>query len=95
MRHGLQGGGCSMFRPGLACLSCTHMCLIRLLPPSVCLHVKGPVRLPTRCLKITTRKSPCGECLLGGGGFGGEPTAGAALGLAADRLLLPRCPLGT
>merc|ERR1719222_172965 len=25
------------------------------------LHVKGPVRLPTKTLKITTRKSPCGE----------------------------------
>lgn len=23
--------------------------------------VKGPVRIPTKCLKITTRKSPCGE----------------------------------
>ena len=25
------------------------------------LKVKGPVRMPTRVLKITTRKSPCGE----------------------------------
>ncbi|KAL5525970.1 RPS20 [Sanghuangporus baumii] len=25
------------------------------------LRVKGPVRLPTKNLKITTRKSPCGE----------------------------------
>ena len=25
------------------------------------LRVKGPVRLPTKFLKITTRKSPCGE----------------------------------
>jgi len=25
------------------------------------LKVKGPVRLPTRVLRITTRKSPCGE----------------------------------
>ena len=25
------------------------------------LHVKGPVRLPTKVLKHTTRKSPCGE----------------------------------
>jgi len=25
------------------------------------LRVKGPVRLPTKILKITTRKSPCGE----------------------------------
>ena len=25
------------------------------------LKVKGPVRLPTKILKITTRKSPCGE----------------------------------
>merc|ERR550514_2209257 len=25
------------------------------------LHVKGPVRLPTKRLNITTRKSPCGE----------------------------------
>ena len=41
-------------------------------PPAVCadlirgakdkqLKVKGPVRMPTRVLKITTRKSPCGE----------------------------------
>jgi len=25
------------------------------------LRVKGPVRLPTKHLKITTRKTPCGE----------------------------------
>ena len=25
------------------------------------LRVKGPVRMPTKCLRITTRKSPCGE----------------------------------
>lgn len=25
------------------------------------LHVKGPVRLPTKVLQHTTRKSPCGE----------------------------------
>ena len=25
------------------------------------LKVKGPVRLPTKTLRITTRKSPCGE----------------------------------
>ncbi|KAM7266433.1 hypothetical protein ACFE04_004330 [Oxalis oulophora] len=25
------------------------------------LRVKGPVRMPTKVLKITTRKSPCGE----------------------------------
>merc|ERR1719456_1201955 len=25
------------------------------------LKVKGPIRLPTRTLSITTRKSPCGE----------------------------------
>eukprot|EP00004_Rigifila_ramosa_P006229 TRINITY_DN16901_c0_g1_i1.p2 TRINITY_DN16901_c0_g1~~TRINITY_DN16901_c0_g1_i1.p2 ORF type:complete len:121 (+),score=28.06 TRINITY_DN16901_c0_g1_i1:48-410(+) len=25
------------------------------------LKVKGPVRLPTKTLKVTTRKSPCGE----------------------------------
>merc|ERR1719198_2161686 len=25
------------------------------------LKVKGPVRLPTKILRITTRKSPCGE----------------------------------
>ena len=25
------------------------------------LRVKGPVRMPTRTLRITTRKSPCGE----------------------------------
>lgn len=25
------------------------------------IRVKGPVRMPTKALKITTRKSPCGE----------------------------------
>lgn len=25
------------------------------------LRVKGPVRLPTKVLRITTRKTPCGE----------------------------------
>jgi small subunit ribosomal protein S20e len=25
------------------------------------LRVKGPVRLPTKTLKVTTRKTPCGE----------------------------------
>ncbi|KAI9707158.1 MAG: 40S ribosomal protein S20 [Candelina mexicana] len=25
------------------------------------LRVKGPVRLPTKVLKVTTRKTPCGE----------------------------------
>ena len=24
-------------------------------------QVKGPVRMPTKCLRITTRKTPCGE----------------------------------
>jgi ribosomal protein S10 len=24
-------------------------------------QIKGPVRLPTKTLKITTRKTPCGE----------------------------------
>ena len=24
-------------------------------------HVSGPVRMPTKFLRITTRKSPCGE----------------------------------
>ena len=28
------------------------------------LTVKGPVRLPTERLRITTRKSPCGEGVL-------------------------------
>lgn len=28
------------------------------------LKVKGPVRLPTKVLRITTRKSPCGEGML-------------------------------
>jgi ribosomal protein S10 len=27
------------------------------------LRVKGPVRIPTKVLNITTRKSPCGEGL--------------------------------
>lgn len=25
------------------------------------LRVKGPVRMPTKVLRVTTRKSPCGE----------------------------------
>lgn len=25
------------------------------------LRVKGPVRMPTKVLKVTTRKTPCGE----------------------------------
>ncbi|KAF6000908.1 hypothetical protein CCYA_CCYA18G4574 [Cyanidiococcus yangmingshanensis] len=25
------------------------------------MRVKGPIPMPTRCLRITTRKSPCGE----------------------------------
>jgi len=25
------------------------------------LRVKGPVRMPTKTLRITTRKTPCGE----------------------------------
>ncbi|XP_047051484.1 40S ribosomal protein S20-like [Lolium rigidum] len=28
------------------------------------LRVKGPVRMPTKVLNITTRKSPCGEVIL-------------------------------
>jgi len=28
------------------------------------LRVKGPVRMPTKVLKITTRKAPCGEGIL-------------------------------
>ncbi|KVD98155.1 Ribosomal protein S10 [Cynara cardunculus var. scolymus] len=28
------------------------------------LRVKGPVRMPTKVLNITTRKSPCGEGIL-------------------------------
>ena len=51
-------------------MCCTHC--VRHLFPSVCsdlikgsrdkkLEVYGPVRLPTRTLRITTRKTPCGE----------------------------------
>ncbi|KAL0359020.1 UNVERIFIED_CONTAM: 40S ribosomal protein S20-2 [Sesamum angustifolium] len=29
--------------------------------PKIRLRVKGPVRMPTKVLHITTRKSPCGE----------------------------------
>lgn len=28
------------------------------------LRVKGPVRIPTKVLHITTRKSPCGEGII-------------------------------
>lgn len=30
------------------------------------LKVKGPVRMPTKVLHITTRKSPCGEGMVSG-----------------------------
>lgn len=50
----------------------THVYTCHLLRPAVSadlvkgakdkqLKVKGPVRLPTKTLRITTRKSPCGE----------------------------------
>ena len=50
----------------------TQIIKLKQLGPAVCeillegakekrLKVKGPVRLPTKVLKITTRKSPCGE----------------------------------
>jgi ribosomal protein uS10 len=36
--------------------------LISLRPPlCICAQVSGPVRLPTKKLKILTRKSPCGN----------------------------------
>lgn len=28
------------------------------------LRVKGPVRMPTKVLRITTRKAPCGEGII-------------------------------
>ena len=28
------------------------------------LKVKGPVRMPTKTLRITTRKTPCGNCII-------------------------------
>jgi len=36
------------------------------------LRVKGSVRIPTKVLCITTRKSPCGEAQFGNGGFTSE-----------------------
>lgn len=49
-----------------------HVDLVLLFVPKVCadlikgakekeLRVKGPVRMPTKTLRITTRKTPCGE----------------------------------
>ena len=56
---------CMARRPAHTCPRC---------PPP---QVKGPVRMPTRVLKITTRKSPCGNgcvqlgaCCEGAGGIG-------------------------
>jgi len=42
----------------ISCLVCGD--LIRRAKESE-LKVKGPVRMPTKILKITTRKTPCGE----------------------------------
>ncbi len=44
------------------CFICHTVCgdLIRRAKDSE-LKVKGPVRMPTKVLKITTRKTPCGE----------------------------------
>lgn len=69
-------GGCrraSVAPPSIAPPTSIPIKALILLPPStVCadlvqrskdkdLRVKGPVRLPTKVLKITTRKTPCGE----------------------------------
>ena len=56
------------------------------------LKVKGPVRLPTKVLRITTRKSPCGE---GAYRHPRAPTSHASNQLAAaegppPRVHLPR-----
>jgi ribosomal protein uS10 len=56
--------------PRLSGMGCAEQLFFRW--PAVCsdlvrgakdkrLKVKGPVRLPTKTLRITTRKSPCGE----------------------------------
>ena len=54
----------------LVCAAALHS--LSALAPAVCadlikgakdknLKVKGPVRMPTKTLRITTRKAPCGE----------------------------------
>jgi small subunit ribosomal protein S20e len=47
----------------LACLLCPHAVSADLVKGAKDkqLKVKGPVRMPTKTLRITTRKSPCGE----------------------------------
>ncbi|PQQ01370.1 hypothetical protein Pyn_33256 [Prunus yedoensis var. nudiflora] len=40
------------------------------------LQVKGPVRMPTKVLHITTRKSPCGEVPTHGTDLSCVPTRG-------------------
>ncbi|CAJ2671374.1 unnamed protein product [Trifolium pratense] len=50
------------------------------------LRVKGPVRIPTKVLNITTRKTPCGEDL----NFG---CTRESLTSTVPRMLLSRLPL--
>ncbi|KAL5672561.1 hypothetical protein ACJX0J_016867, partial [Zea mays] len=45
------------------------------------LRVKGPVRIPTKVLHITTRKSPCGEGLF-------FSTASDVLGIVSSKVLM-------
>ncbi|ONM33735.1 hypothetical protein ZEAMMB73_Zm00001d041809 [Zea mays] len=48
------------------------------------LRVKGPVRIPTKVLHITTRKSPCGEGLF-------FSTASDVLGIVSSKVFSMSC----
>jgi len=52
------GDDCDDFLSGVSWIVCSD--LVRGAKEKR-LRVKGPVRMPTKVLKITTRKSPCGE----------------------------------
>merc|ERR1719455_21450 len=52
---------------GVIVAACTHLILEKVCQDLIRgakdkeLKVKGPVRMPTKTLRITTRKTPCGE----------------------------------
>lgn len=49
---------CTLLTPSIVCAVCADLLKGA---KDKDLKVKGPVRLPTKTLRITTRKSPCGE----------------------------------
>ncbi|XP_059736983.1 small ribosomal subunit protein uS10-like [Bos taurus] len=58
----LSAGSCPLREPTEGCFYFSAVCadLIRGAKEKN-LKVKGPVRMPTKTLRITTRKTPCGE----------------------------------